>query len=190
MRALSIEDRLRVAGAVSLLAFPLVGGMLVLWQDGWGINRLNVRIWAALLTPFGLHRHITPEQFAVAMNVVLVVPAGFALYLLWHRWWWALVILAGSIGVEAYQLRIGTRDASVLDVVTNTAGGVIGILLARRLLIWVRSRSDAAGSRSISDDAEPSTRADGPPGAADQTTLPAPHVDSADGPAAARGDHD
>lgn len=189
MRALSIEDRLRVAGAVSLLAFPLVGGMLVLWQDGWGINRLNVRIWAALLTPFGLHRHITPEQFAVVMNVVLVVPVGFALYLLWHRWWWALVILAGSIGVEAYQLRIGTRDASVLDVVTNTAGGVIGILLARRLLIWVRSREDAAGSRGVSG-AEPSIGAGVPPVAADQTTLPAPHVDSAGGPAAARGDHD
>lgn len=199
MSALSMTDRLRLLGAAILVMFPLAGGLLVLWQDGWAINRLNVWVLITLLGPFGLHRHITPEQFAAVMNVALFVPVGFALYLIWHRWWWALVVLGISLSIEGYQFMIGTRIASVLDVLTNTAGGIIGILLAWWLLRRAAGRDAAAPavgnggadiSRGGADLAEPSPAADAPRGAADQTIPSAPHERSAHAPAAARGGHD
>jgi hypothetical protein len=67
-----------------------------------------------------------------AANVLLFVPAGLLLcYLLprTSRWLVWLICVAASIGVEAAQLLLPRRDASSVDVVTNSTGAALGVLL-------------------------------------------------------------
>ena len=67
-------------------------------------------------------------------NVVLFLPLGFALALAGLRQRSAIIgIVALTIGIELYQaLAAPGRDASVGDVIANTAGGILGWQLARR----------------------------------------------------------
>jgi VanZ family protein len=70
-------------------------------------------------------------------NVVLFIPLG-ALIGAWlggragRRAWRAIVLLAAiSIGFETLQLFIPVRSPSIDDVIANTLGGTLGILLVR-----------------------------------------------------------
>lgn len=92
------------------------------------------------LAPFEFgwqHRHgLTTFWTAsdVIMNVVMFVPIGFVFGLTRPptapaRWWQA--VLLGSLlstGIEAAQLLAPSRFSSPVDVVTNTAGALIGVL--------------------------------------------------------------
>lgn len=65
-------------------------------------------------------------------NVLLFIPAGLLLcYLLPRssRWLVWLICVGASIGVEAAQLLLPRRDASPVDVVTNSTGAALGVLL-------------------------------------------------------------
>jgi hypothetical protein len=71
----------------------------------------------------------------VILNVILFVPPGVGLRLAGMSWRRA-VMLAGllSFTVEALQLvAVSGRDASLSDLVSNTAGGALGVWLAPRL---------------------------------------------------------
>ena len=76
-------------------------------------------------------------------NVTLFVPFGGALAALWSRRSWLVVLLAAaivSIGVEAFQWAFPTgRIANSADVIANTVGAALGIILART--IGAQSRS-------------------------------------------------
>jgi hypothetical protein len=70
-------------------------------------------------------------------NVTLFVPLGAALAALWCRRRWpallALVVVV-SVGVELFQWSFPTgRIANSADVIANTVGGALGIVLARAL---------------------------------------------------------
>lgn len=77
----------------------------------------------------------------IILNVLLFVPYGFGLGLAGGRApaWRAVAIAAGtSLIVELLQVGIVVgRDASLGDLVTNTLGGGLGILLARTWRCWV-----------------------------------------------------
>ena len=68
-------------------------------------------------------------------NVTLFVPLGAALAALWcRRRWSTVLILAGliSIGVETFQWAFPSgRIANTADVIANTVGAAIGIVIAR-----------------------------------------------------------
>lgn len=113
---------------LTVLLYPLGAGWLLLNPDGWQINRMNVAVWYRLLAPWGLTTYVTPEQFADWMNLVLFVPFVWALWILKPTWLWVVIIVAVSAGVELYQWLISTRDATVTDVLTNTAGAILGAL--------------------------------------------------------------
>lgn len=129
---LSRTWRLRISAA--LLGYVGVGAVLLLSPDGGSINRLNVRVWYAVTSPFGLHTIISPELFAGFANVLLFVPAFLGLALLRPTWWWVAVACGLSTAVEIYQASLGgLRHADPWDVVTNTLGAAIGVLLGRLL---------------------------------------------------------
>lgn len=72
----------------------------------------------------------------VLLNVALFVPAAFLATLLWRRP--GRVVLAaalGSIVIEVIQPLIGVGANDAVDVLANTAGAVVGALLAALLLL-------------------------------------------------------
>lgn len=76
----------------------------------------------------------------VVANVVFFVPFGLYLGLLAPAWpWWkAMIAIAGaSLALEVAQYAMAVGSSDVTDLVTNTAGGLIGLALlamARRRL--------------------------------------------------------
>lgn len=77
-----------------------------------------------------------------AANIVLFVPFGLLVVLLFRRFWWGVVAaLALSAAIELVQAVIPSRTASLRDVVANVAGASVGAVIA--WLIERRSRSRA-----------------------------------------------
>ena len=134
-----------------LLAVPAAGGVLLLTSDGWAVNRANVAVWQATVVPLGLGGTVSPEDFAVLANVLLFVPVFAALAVLVPSWWWVLGAAAVSGAVELHQLSLGTREASIGDVLANTAGAALGVLLgtAVRRAVLARARLRAAGPAPV-----------------------------------------
>jgi VanZ family protein len=83
------------------------------------------------------------EEVERTANVLLFVPAGLLLCYLFpraSRWLVWLACVAASACVEAVQLPLAGRDATPVDVLTNTIGAAIGVLL-HAVLTVVRRRS-------------------------------------------------
>ena len=83
----------------------------------------------------------------IILNVMLFVPYGFGLRLAgWPR---GRVLLAGfatTLLVETTQyFFVPGRDASLGDLITNTAGGLVGMVLAERFVRLVRPEPRRAG---------------------------------------------
>ena len=86
-----------------------------------------------------VHRNGIPEWFGYnklefSANVAMFVPLGFlaALLLPAKVWWLALLICPGlSIAIELTQATfLAARFATATDVIANTIGAVVGILVA------------------------------------------------------------
>jgi hypothetical protein len=80
----------------------------------------------------------------ILLNVVLFVPFGFGLRLAgWPRRRVLLTAFATTFLIELTQYSfIPGRDASLSDILTNTTGGLVGMLLAERyaLVLWPAPR--------------------------------------------------
>jgi glycopeptide antibiotics resistance protein len=96
-----------------------------------------------------LHSHGIPAWFnyafvEAAANVVLFVPVGIAATLAFpdKRWWRiaALGLVVSGCMELGQQVFLSSRVASPLDLVTNTAGCVLGIALAQALLRVLKRR--------------------------------------------------
>ena len=72
------------------------------------------------------------------LNVLLFIPFGFGLRLRGMNRWraWALAI-AITVTVETLQIYIPGRDSTLGDVVMNSIGGLVGIVLCDSLRIWL-----------------------------------------------------
>ena len=91
----------------------------------------------------------SPENYLVgcALNVLLYVPLGYLLLCsfraLRSRPWLAVAVgLAASCLTEALQWRTGLGVADAMDLVCNTAGTALGVLVYRR---WLDARWNSAG---------------------------------------------
>ncbi|MEO5853350.1 MAG: VanZ family protein [Nocardioides sp.] len=104
----------------------------LLGADGWGLNRLTVRVYVAFapVAPAGAR----PEDYGTALNMLLFVPFGWLLRRATRSpaWVVALLALLVSGGAELVQLEFLDRQAEVVDVVANGAGALVGALLAGR----------------------------------------------------------
>jgi glycopeptide antibiotics resistance protein len=122
-----------------------IGGALVLGMTLTPDSPWLFRLMADGLEPPG------PTVLSRILNVVLFMPLGAVIGTrLRPRWLWLLVAL--SVSVEAVQLLLADRNPDVLDIVTNSLGGVLGYLLGRW---WARRRGQAADvepSRSAAPD--------------------------------------
>jgi hypothetical protein len=80
----------------------------------------------------------------IVLNVMLFAPLGFGLRLAgWPRRRVLLAAFATTFCVELTQyFFIPGRDATLGDIVTNTTGGLVGLVLAERypLLLWPERR--------------------------------------------------
>lgn len=153
-----------------LLSAPLVASVVLLSEDGWGINRANVWVWVRVTGPLRLERVITPEVFSVLANVALFVPYFAALAVLVPRRWWILVGALASVAVELHQSTLPGREASVSDVLANSAGALFGVALG--IGVHHRLRSDAgfsppATSEPTTPDGAPRYPGRGPAGGRD-----------------------
>lgn len=91
--------------------------------------------WAAdQLALLGVPREPTAVVLEFLANIVLFVPFGGLVALAFPGTRWVTVLLVGclvSTGIELVQLAIPSRVATVSDVIANTAGTGVGLLLAR-----------------------------------------------------------
>ena len=85
---------------------------------------------------------VTVQVIDSAANVLLFAPAGLLLCFALPRvrrlvpW---LLCVAVSVSVEAVQYLLPARDSSLVDVMTNSTGAAIGVLL-HAVLTWSAGR--------------------------------------------------
>ena len=140
------ENRRRLA-LIALAVYLLLAALVAFWPtpvDG----PLGPKL-AQLIHK--LHNHGMPlwlgyDQVQFGANILFFIPLTFLLTLLLGRNRWgfaALIGLAGSICIEFIQGHFLTgRFSSIADVAANTAGSLIGALLARWWLVRRRHESD------------------------------------------------
>ncbi|PPF76833.1 VanZ family protein [Subtercola sp. Z020] len=106
------------------------------------------------LRVFGRHAStdwITYDRVEFAANVAMFLPIGvFLLLLLGRRQWWLAIILGFlmTVGIEVAQLALPGRVSDVRDVVSNTTGATLGVLLALVLTAGKARRIRRAEARS------------------------------------------
>ncbi|WP_108249621.1 VanZ family protein [Planctomonas deserti] len=105
-----------------------------------------------------LHRLGAPDWVSFnfiefGANIALFVPVGAIVVLLaGARRWWLGVLVGGcaSVAIETAQLIFVTsRVASLRDVVANTAGSMIGAVLAAVILAVLGARRARAARRRV-----------------------------------------
>lgn len=133
-------------GATVLAAVLLAGVLAVLlWPEGWSLNRAVVAVYVFFLH-LGVPASVTPEAYAVVLNVLAFVPLGWLGVVLLR---WRPVVVVGALAtlsvlVELVQGLPGvSRDPSALDVVLNGAGAVLGAGIGH--LTRRRPRGGSAG---------------------------------------------
>jgi hypothetical protein len=98
----------------------------------------------------------SPSELLIYLggNVALFVPLGFFLYLAVRRWVVGCTAFCGlvSVAVEITQIPIWSRSTDVDDVLTNTFGGLLGVLAAWLVLPVLRRRRAAPGATAAPDE--------------------------------------
>jgi glycopeptide antibiotics resistance protein len=89
-------------------------------------------------------------------NIVLFIPVGvlFVLLLGWRRWWAALLLGVGlTASIEFAQLFLQDRVADPRDLVSNSIGAFIGVVVVLLVTAWRtrRERAQAPPQRQRED---------------------------------------
>lgn len=142
-----MPDRLRSRHAAALGAYLLFLAFVLGQRDAslaaWVIRQTGRVV--RLLGPDWLG---TPVRVEFLLNVAMIVPAAFLVAMLFPRHPWANWVVYGFVAaglVEGFQgLFRPLRSAQFVDVVANTTGVLIGVILA---LVVLRRTADSAGSR-------------------------------------------
>lgn len=139
----------RAVWRVLLAIYLVLTGIVVAWPNAWAVNRAVVYVWQIGVTNGWYHPSgFSPEQFAVVLNVLLFIPPVLLAAASFPRvrvGWWVLAAGLGSCLVEFAQLIGGSRDATIVDIASNTGGALLGALIVAG---WRRARG--VGSRSTS----------------------------------------
>lgn len=105
-----------------------------------------------------LHRNGFPQWFGYgklefSANIMMFVPLGFLTALILPaRFWWLAMILcpALSVAIELTQSALlSARFATVSDVVANSVGAVVGILIAVVVRALVHQRDQKLIARAL-----------------------------------------
>ncbi|MCT9002638.1 VanZ family protein [Microbacterium memoriense] len=107
-----------------------------------------IALWSWLRDGLGLEG-FGAGWIEFASNVILFLPLGFLLtVLLDHPWWGACLAVGLSVGVEAAQILIPGRYASLRDILANALGAVIGALIAWLIIRRRRPARPTATTRA------------------------------------------
>ena len=82
--------------------------------------------------------HLTYSSLEFLANVAMFIPVGlFFLLLLGRRRWWLAIVLGVALtcSIEAAQLVIPGRVSDYRDVVSNSVGATVGVVIAL-MLTW------------------------------------------------------
>ena len=95
----------------------------------------GMRLARAVLMPHwpGLAAQVTYNHVEFTANIVMFVPLGIFLILLFGRRFWWLVIVIGvamTCFIETAQRFIPGRVSDIRDIESNTLGTIIGVVLA------------------------------------------------------------
>lgn len=90
----------------------------------------------------GAPESVTPSLVEFLGNIALFIPFSLLGAILTTRWSWQLWLVTGACAsalIELTQLfYLPDRSATVFDVVANSLGAFLGVLLARRLRLMLR----------------------------------------------------
>jgi glycopeptide antibiotics resistance protein len=104
----------------------------------------ELAVFLGVIHSLGFPRWINYAFVEAAANVVLFVPLGAVAALAFpnKRWWQAAAfgLLVSGCMELGQELFLHDRFASPLDVVTNTAGSVIGVLVIRAAVQLIKRR--------------------------------------------------
>lgn len=132
-----MPDRLRSRHAATLGAY-LVFLAFVLGQRDASLAAWVIRQTGRVVRVLGPDWLGTPVRVEFILNVAMVVPAAFLVTMLFPRHPWANWVVYGFVAaglVEGFQgLFRPLRSAQFIDVVANTSGVLIGVVVAMVVL--------------------------------------------------------
>ncbi|WP_168186204.1 VanZ family protein [Agromyces badenianii] len=105
--------------------------------------------WLAdVLASLGASREVSAVVVEFLANIALFVPMGVLLALAFPTLSWWVVLAVGclaTVGIELVQLALPTRYSTLSDIIANTTGTALGLLL---LSWWARARQRRGSDRS------------------------------------------
>ena len=137
--AKDLTPRLRRRGIQAAFGVYLVALALVVFLPSKEASTVTgfVGVIAGWLAALGLPFREAAVGVEFVSNIVMFVPFGLLTTFLWpSRWnWWRMLLLgaATSTFIEVTQLIIPGRVTALSDVIANSAGALIGAVVARQV---------------------------------------------------------
>lgn len=126
---------MRLRRLVGLIALAYAAGVasLLFWPDGERVRRVLLDVYLYGLQHLGIPPSVTPDDYAVAANALLLLPLALVgVIFVGRRWAWGVLVLGVLVGfaVEYLQGALGlARVADLSDALLNAAGGVVGAVI-------------------------------------------------------------
>jgi glycopeptide antibiotics resistance protein len=153
----STRARLTLAARILLPVYLVVLGYIVFSPSDEATETPGIVAWLFDAVDH-LRDSLPPAYVALEFvaNIALFVPFGLLVRIAFGRLpWWAVAALglATTVTIELVQSTLPTRFSTVSDVIANTAGTLLGLLVARA----VRRRPDqSSGMSRLPSDTVPS----------------------------------
>jgi hypothetical protein len=140
----------RAVARVLLTVYGIGLALIVLWPTPVDANAGRLLRAVGRAIPL-----LTYPRIEFAANILLFVPLGLLLMLIMRRRYLILPIaIVVTVTIESVQgLLLDRRTPTMLDIIANTAGACIGMLIVA-LVEGTRSRESGSGSGSASSPEE------------------------------------
>ncbi|MFJ4174850.1 VanZ family protein [Microbacterium sp. NPDC089696] len=123
-------------GVAAALAVPFLAGLALLTLTPTRVEERMPNLLDVVLST--AHRigwdWLDFTRLEILANVLVFVPVGIFAFVLMPRRLWPLAVLLGpaiSVGIElAQRLALPHRAATVSDVIANSSGALVGVVLA------------------------------------------------------------
>jgi glycopeptide antibiotics resistance protein len=136
MRRPSTTQRWSLVGLAIYLIVVLAMLLLPVW-----CGQVVTTVWRWLTADAGARFGAGWIEFSA--NIVLFVPMGFLLTVLFrHPWYGAPLAVGLSAVAELAQIVIPNRQATLRDVISNSIGAALGALLAWLIVLRRRRAGD------------------------------------------------
>ncbi len=151
MRELTPQQSRRLV--IALLVIYLV---LLAWIVVWKLDVPSFGRASSFTRPIKLIPFVSSAEagasapLEVLVNMAFFVPFGLYLGMLapsWHRWKATCIFAGASLALETTQHVISTGGFDITDVITNSAGGLLGLALLAYLRRRLGARTTAVMSR-------------------------------------------